>query len=235
MRVALVVHETRPVVEENLRTMGDEAAEAAEAGAALVVFPEAVLTGLVNNDDPAHDLPLGQAVPGPATDALGALARRHDLRLSMHPGQYTLLSTPNPTILAASVRDLAWHARFLDALGLDASAKLVTHVGGAYGDNDVSDEFYWAAAELFITTGNARYAERLQPSTSVDSFYWAETELPGVLSLATVPADHAATQRDAARQRIVAIADDLVNVIDSEGYNTPLTATEYVWGSNNTS
>src|SRR5215211_5665803 len=60
---------------------------------------------------------------------IGRLAHGYDLRLSMHPGQYTLLSTPAPAILEASVRDLAWQARLLDALGLDHSAKLVTHVG----------------------------------------------------------------------------------------------------------
>ena len=30
--------------------------------------------------------------------------------------------------------------------------------GGAYDDNNVTDEFYWAAAELFITTGEKEYA-----------------------------------------------------------------------------
>lgn len=70
--------------------------------------------------------------------ALGAYARDHDLRLSMHPGQYTLLSAPNPTVLANSVRDLAWQARLLDALGLDRTARLVTHVGGAYGDRQAA-------------------------------------------------------------------------------------------------
>ena len=29
-------------------------------GEQLVVFPEAAVTGLISNDDPAHDLPLGQ-------------------------------------------------------------------------------------------------------------------------------------------------------------------------------
>ncbi|MEV0271941.1 glycoside hydrolase family 9 protein, partial [Hamadaea sp. NPDC050747] len=29
--------------------------------------------------------------------------------------------------------------------------------GGSYSDNDVSDKFYWAAAELYLTTGAAAY------------------------------------------------------------------------------
>lgn len=33
--------------------------------------------------------------------------------------------------------------------------------GGAYGDPDVSDEFYWAAAELYLTTSDKKYANDL--------------------------------------------------------------------------
>jgi endoglucanase len=36
--------------------------------------------------------------------------------------------------------------------------------GGSYGDKDVSDEFYWAASELYLTTGNAKYLRFLKQS-----------------------------------------------------------------------
>ncbi len=74
MKAALVVHEVGVAAEESLATMVREAQEAAQNGAALVVFPEAAVTGLVNNDDPAHDLPLGDTVPGRATEALAPVA-----------------------------------------------------------------------------------------------------------------------------------------------------------------
>ena len=66
--------------------------------------------------------------------AVGALIRRYDLRVSMHPGQYTVLSAPNERVVAAALADLDYHTRFLDALGVDARHKVVIHVGGAYGD-----------------------------------------------------------------------------------------------------
>src|SRR5690606_24219525 len=47
--------------------------------------------------------------------------------------------------------------------------------GGNYDDSDVSDEFYWAAAELFITTGNNNYKDFLINSEkfgSVEQFDW---------------------------------------------------------------
>jgi UV DNA damage endonuclease len=66
---------------------------------------------------------------GPRLRALGAVIRRNDMRVSMHPGQFTVLSSLNPAVVRASVLELAWHARFLDALGADAASKIVIHVG----------------------------------------------------------------------------------------------------------
>jgi len=56
----------------------------------------------------------------------------------MHPGQYTILNTPDNRVLSNSIRELQYHADVLDALGLDASAKIQIHVGGAYGNKDGS-------------------------------------------------------------------------------------------------
>ena len=67
---------------------------------------------------------------GPRFQALGALIRRHRMRVSMHPGQFTVLNSLSPAVVAASVEELAWHARFLDALGVDRTCKIVIHVGG---------------------------------------------------------------------------------------------------------
>lgn len=50
--------------------------QAVSDGAGFILLPEVVMTGLSNNDDPAHDLPLGEPVPGPATDAFGAFCTR---------------------------------------------------------------------------------------------------------------------------------------------------------------
>ena len=65
---------------------------------------------------------------------LGATARRYDLRLSLHPGQYTLLNAADEAVYAASLRDLDYHANLLDALDLGPEHTLITHVGGVYGD-----------------------------------------------------------------------------------------------------
>lgn len=61
---------------------------------------------------------------------LGALMRGAGMRLSTHPGQYTVLSSARPEVVAAAVAELEYHERLLGAFGLDASHKIVLHVGG---------------------------------------------------------------------------------------------------------
>jgi len=66
--------------------------------------------------------------------AISAKIRRHGMRVSMHPGQYTVLNSPDAAVAGRAVDDLVYHARFLDALRLDATHKIILHVGGKYGD-----------------------------------------------------------------------------------------------------
>ena len=56
------------------------------------------------------------------------------IRASMHPGQYTVLNSPREDVVEHSAADLVYHADFLQALGCDHSARIVMHLGGAYGD-----------------------------------------------------------------------------------------------------
>ncbi len=69
---------------------------------------------------------------------IGAYAREHDLRLSTHPGQYTLINSTSEATVAASVRELEYHAQIFDLMGMDATHKIQIHVGGIYGDKDAS-------------------------------------------------------------------------------------------------
>lgn len=81
MKAALATFLVLGDSDANLAAMVNMTDEAADAGADLVLFPEAAVTGLINDDDPEHDLPLGVPVPGPATDSLAAVARRRSIYL----------------------------------------------------------------------------------------------------------------------------------------------------------
>ena len=56
------------------------------------------------------------------------------IRVSMHPGQYTVLNSPRQNVVERAIDDLTFHAGFLDALGADGSAHIILHLGGGYGD-----------------------------------------------------------------------------------------------------
>lgn len=66
--------------------------------------------------------------------SLGEMARSADIRLSMHPGQYTVLNSPDSSVVERAIEDLRYHCHVLDLLHADGSAKIILHVGGAYSD-----------------------------------------------------------------------------------------------------
>lgn len=67
---------------------------------------------------------------------LGDRIRTLGIRVSTHPGQYTVLNSPHEGIVRAAVAELVYHARLLDALGTDPSSKIVLHIGGLYADSE---------------------------------------------------------------------------------------------------
>jgi UV DNA damage endonuclease len=56
------------------------------------------------------------------------------MRISKHPGQYVLPNAKDEKIRFRSIAKLMYHCIVLDSLGLDESAKILIHVGRAYGD-----------------------------------------------------------------------------------------------------
>ncbi len=65
---------------------------------------------------------------------IGRFINRHKIRISMHPDQFTLINSLKDEIFERSRRELLYHARVLDLLGLNRTAKIQIHVGGVYGD-----------------------------------------------------------------------------------------------------
>ena len=69
---------------------------------------------------------------------IGGRIKGSGMRVSMHPGQYTVLNSPDEKIAAAAAAELDYHALFLDSLGVDATNKIILHIGGVYGDKAVA-------------------------------------------------------------------------------------------------
>jgi UV DNA damage endonuclease len=93
------------------------------------------------------------------TDALadlGSRARSLGLRLSMHPGQYTVMNAPDEGLRDRSLAEIEANAAMLDALGAGPEATVVIHVGGLYGDRDASLARWVGAWELLSDSARAR-------------------------------------------------------------------------------
>jgi UV DNA damage endonuclease len=71
---------------------------------------------------------------------IGDFIRRNFLRVSMHPGQYTVINTPNREFYERSMKDLQYHCAVLDLMELDGSHKIIIHGGGIYGNRQHSTD-----------------------------------------------------------------------------------------------
>lgn len=67
---------------------------------------------------------------------IGEKLKAGRIRVSMHPGQYTVLNSPDQAVSQRAAEDLTYHARVLDALGTGPECKIVLHVGGIYGSKE---------------------------------------------------------------------------------------------------
>ncbi|WP_330949299.1 UV DNA damage repair endonuclease UvsE [Virgibacillus sp. MG-45] len=62
-----------------------------------------------------------------------ALQEKHGLRLSMHPGQYSVLNSPRAEVVENTIADLNYHATLMELTG---ATDMILHLGGKYGDKE---------------------------------------------------------------------------------------------------
>jgi endoglucanase len=112
-------------------------------------------------------------------------------------------------------------------------------VTGEYGDNNVQDEFIWAASELYITTGNANYykAVNLFPDVSMPVPSWSDVRLLGYYSLLRFEKQLTpVSTKDipSLKKSLLAEANELLLGYQSTAYVTPMCKSEknFIWGSN---
>ncbi|MEG0753016.1 MAG: UV DNA damage repair endonuclease UvsE [Angelakisella sp.] len=78
-----------------------------------------------------------------AFEEIGKAIADADLRVSMHPGQYTVINSPDEDVVNRAIADLEYHEQVLRLLKTDSTSKLILHVGGAYGDNASAIERFY--------------------------------------------------------------------------------------------
>jgi len=118
--------------------------------------------------------------------------------------------------------------------------------GGPYDDTEITDDFYWAAAELWTTTQRDEYRSYVTQSPwhakfpmtaggSTASFDWARTDALGKMSMATVPNGVDVNTQTQMRMQVVDAADTYMKLISETGFSIPFKGQpdgKYPWGSN---
>ena len=88
------------------------------------------------------DLPQAEAIAANMS-AVRTFAGEHCIRLSFHPDQFVVLSSPHDHVVENSVHELKYHALLADMVGADV---INIHAGGVYGDKNAALERF---AEVF--------------------------------------------------------------------------------------
>ncbi|MDN4038854.1 heme-degrading domain-containing protein [Massilia sp. YIM B02443] len=105
---------------------------------------------------------------------------------------------------------------------------------GEYGDDQLDDEFFWAAAELFIATGKDAYSQALRKyDAPLTTPSWGNVRALGWISLAQAR-ERLAPSFDRARieARLDGLAAQLAETSRNAGYRVPMASKDFVWGSN---
>lgn len=75
---------------------------------------------------------------------VGALARANNVRLSMHPGQFTVLASDNPDIVNRSIDEFEYHADMAKWMGYGKSFqdfKINVHISGRLGPDGIREAY----------------------------------------------------------------------------------------------
>lgn len=96
---------------------------------------------------------------------IGQFAKQHNIRLTMHPGQYNVLSSPNESVIQNTLSDLNHHCDILDRMELDQHSVMIVHGGGIYGDKQKAlDRLEQNIMRLPVNTRNRLVIENCEMS-----------------------------------------------------------------------
>lgn len=104
---------------------------------------------------------------------------------------------------------------------------------GNYRDNDVRDEFFWAAAELFITTRNSKYIKELDFSLDFDIPTWGGVQSLGLMSLTqhwTTMMDYQIDTKKIVEEKYMNLAIKICTNFNTSNHCIPVE--KFDWGSN---
>ena len=84
------------------------------------------------------------------------LVKAEGLRVTSHPGQYTVLNSPRPDVVDNSIDELDFQAQVLKRM--DPNGTMTLHVGGAYGDKEAAMDRFAQTLERLSDDARQRLA-----------------------------------------------------------------------------
>jgi UV DNA damage endonuclease len=87
---------------------------------------------------------------------VGALARQLGIRLTTHPGQYTVLNSEDPEVQRLAAVELDVQAELMDGMGLGPESVVILHVGGAAGGEQAAMDRFCRGFELLSDAARRR-------------------------------------------------------------------------------
>ena len=90
--------------------------------------------------------------------AIGKTALTTGIRLSVHPGQYVVLNTPEEELANRARQEVVHQAQMLQAMGLGLDGVVVLHVGGVYDDHHSALERFVRQVDTLVPKVRCRLA-----------------------------------------------------------------------------
>jgi len=69
---------------------------------------------------------------------IGNFIKKHKIRVSFHPGQYTVLNSNKKTVVEKAIAELKYHNQIFNLMKLNKKHKIQIHVGGVYNNKPKS-------------------------------------------------------------------------------------------------
>jgi len=100
---------------------------------------------------------------------IGDLARKHDVRLSFHPGQFCVLASENPGVVENSITEFEYHCDLIRYMGYGKQFqdfKCNVHIGGKLGPDGIKSAMRRLSPEArnTLTIENAEFTWGLDAS-----------------------------------------------------------------------
>ena len=173
------------------------------------------------------DLPDGQRITA-TLEQVRSYAKGHTLRLSFHPDQFVVLSSPHSAVIANSIKELQYQAMLAEAVGADV---INIHAGGVYGDKRSALERFIAVHAYLPDTVRKRL------TLENDDVSYTVRDLLPVCDKLTIPLvydvhHHRCNPDGLTVEEATALAGDTWRAVGREQY-CHLSSPKSGWGSGN--